>query len=157
MNKVRIEDIDVQSANPAERVVPLSDVLGTTDLAINYFELGPGGQFGFDVHRHNDQEEVFCVQSGTVTFERKTDEIEVDGGEVIRFAPGEFQLGVNNGDELVTAFALGAPLKTREIEYLRACPRCDERTVQALRPFDEGDAFVVTCNDCGTETVREER
>ena len=157
MQTVTIDDVDVPTANPAERVCPLSDALETTDLAINYYVLGPGEQFGFDLHTHHDQEEVFYVRSGTATFETETDSIDVHAGEVVRFAPGEFQIGRNEGDEHVRAIALGAPRETMEIEYLRECPTCDERTVQPLAPFRETGAFVVTCATCGTETIREER
>ena len=157
MNIVRIEDIDVPTANPAEVVCPLSEALGTTGLAINYYVLAPGERFGFDLHRHRDQEEVFYVQSGTVTFETETDEVVVEAGEIIRFAPGEFQIGRNLGDERVTALALGAPQRTKEIDYLRECPACEKRTVQSLDPPDEASAFIVRCTDCGVETVRETR
>ena len=157
MKKVRIEDVDVSTLNPAETVCPLSEALDTTGLAINYYELAPGERFGLDLHRHRDQEEVFYVQSGTATFETETDEVIVETGGIIRFEPGEFQIGRNLGDERVIALALGAPRRTREIDYLRECPTCEERTVQSLDPPDEGTAFVVRCTECGVETVRETR
>lgn len=155
MNKIRIVDIDVPTPNPAEAVRPLSDVLDTTGVAINSYVLGPGEQFGFDVHRHNDQEEIFLIQEGTASFELESDEVEVSAGEAIRFAPGEFQLGSNQGDDRVHAIAIGVPRETKDIEYLRECPDCCQRTVQRLDPPDERGEFVITCNDCGTETVRE--
>lgn len=99
MAKVTIDEIDIPTPNPAQRVVPLLDSLVTDDLAINYYELALGQQFGFDVHRHNDQEEVFYVQAGTVTFELAHGEIEVGPGEVIRFATGDSNGSTNNPDE----------------------------------------------------------
>ena len=155
MDKVAIDDVDVPTPNPAERAVPLSDVLGTNELAINYYELATGQRFGFDVHRHMDQEEVFYIQQGTVTFQLADGEVVVGPREVIRFAPGEFQLGVNHADELVKAVGLGAPRGSRDIEYLRECLHCDDETVQTLEPSETG-VFRVTCNRCERETVREE-
>lgn len=156
MKKVSIDAVDVPTANPAERVVPLSESLGTSDLAINYYELATGEQFGFDIHRHHDQEEIFYIQSGTVTFRLADGEVHVGPGEVIRFAPGEFQLGINESQETVTAVALGAPRDTADIEYRRHCPHCERDTVQTLHPRTDG-VFLVTCNSCGEDTVRDER
>lgn len=155
MKKIRIDDIDIPpSTSPADIVRPLSEALGTTGLSINYFEITPGESFGYAYHRHNDQEEVFYVQSGTATFETESGDVDVESGGVIRFAPGEFQLGTNQGDERVTAIALGAPRGSEEIEYFIECPDCDERTVQPLEPMNEEGEIVIRCSECGTETER---
>lgn len=154
MKTVTIEDIDVPASNsPADVVRPLSAALDTTGLAINYFELAPGESFGYDYHRHHDQEEVFYIQTGTATFETESGAVAVDAGEVIRFESGEFQLGTNRGDERVTALALGAPRDSEEIEYLRDCSQCSDRTVQPLE-ISRDNEIIVRCSDCGTETDR---
>ncbi len=155
MNKVSIEDIDTPPSNsPADVLRPLSQALNTTDLAINYFELAPGESFGYDYHRHHDQEEVFYIQAGRPTFETEAGDVDVGAGEVIRFAPGEFQLGTNQTDDRVKALALGAPRGSKEIEYLRNCTQCSERTIQAPEITESPKVLVIQCSDCGTETDR---
>jgi uncharacterized cupin superfamily protein len=155
MKKVRIDDIDVPpSTSQADIIRPLSAALGTTDVAINYFEIAPGESFGYAYHRHNDQEEVFYIQSGTATFETETGDVDVEAGEIIRFESGESQLGTNQGDDRVTAIALGAPRGSEEIEYFIDCPECDERTIQLVEPVNDETEIVIRCSECGTETDR---
>lgn len=151
MRKARIADEATSRLDIAATYARLGDVLETTDLAINYYELDPGDQFGYAVHRHGDQEEVFVILEGTVTFETMDDSLTVESGEVIRFARGEFQLGVNKGDEKVIAFALGAPRDSRELQHYIACETCGERTVHQLLPTDEGMPFQMECTVCETE------
>jgi uncharacterized cupin superfamily protein len=94
---------------------------------------------------------VFYVPEGTVTFETESGEVEVGPDEVVRFAPGEFQLGRNRGDERVVALAIGAPRETEAIEYLRECPECAERTIQVPETVEGGDeGFVIRCKTCDT-------
>ena len=148
MRKVTIHDLDPPSTTSPAYVLPLGDPLGTTHLSINYFELDPGDQFGYEFHRHLDQEEVFYIQQGTATFETSDDEIEVSAGEAIRFSPGEFQLGRNLGASKVIALALGAPKGTEEIEYYRQCPACETRTIQPVT-FDSEERIVrISCAEC---------
>lgn len=153
MQHVRIDEVDIPPTNsPADVIRPVSEELGTTGLAINYFELAPGESFGYAYHRHLDQEEVFYIQTGTATFETETGDIEVESGEIISFSPGEFQLGTNRTDERVTALALGSPRHSENIEHLLDCSECNERTVHTSEVADEQDAIIVQCSDCGTET-----
>lgn len=132
----------------------VGDALGTTAVAINYYELAPGDSFGYAYHRHPDQEEVFVVESGTVTFETEGGPVAVGPDEAIRFAPGEFQRGVNRGDERVSALAIGAPRDTDEAEKLRRCPDCRERTLQTIELAADGDAIITRCLDCDAVTGR---
>lgn len=149
MKKVTVANVEAPSTNsPADVVRPLSGALGTDGLAINYFELAPSESFGFDYHRHLDQEEVFYVQRGTATFETESGDIEVTESELVRFAPGEFQLGRNLSDERVIALALGAPRDSTEIEYLRDCPTCDDRTIQTPEIDEAERTLVVRCSEC---------
>ncbi len=153
MEKVTIEDVENRmSAADVRR--GLSDDLGTSDMAINYFELAPGDSFAFGYHAHVDQEEVFYVQSGTATFETENGDVAVAGGEIIRFAPGEFQRGVNEGDERVIALALGAPRESELDEMRRECADCGERTPNTIEMTDSGEELVTYCLDCGAETGR---
>ncbi|WP_423743731.1 cupin domain-containing protein (plasmid) [Haladaptatus sp. SPP-AMP-3] len=153
MEKVTIDDVDGQmSAADVRR--PVSRALGTEDVAINYYELAPGDSFAFGYHAHGDQEEVFYVQSGTVTFETDDEDAVVSAGELIRFAPDEFQRGVNEGEERVVALALGAPRDTEDIEMYRHCEECGERTRNKIEMADSRDELVTSCLDCGAETGR---
>ncbi|MFB6271199.1 MAG: cupin domain-containing protein, partial [Halobacterium sp.] len=117
MRTVRLDDLDSRMG-PADVSLPLTDALGAANVALNYYELDAGDSFAYGVHAHQEQEEVFYVLSGTVTFHTldvddsgdvEDGEREVRAGELARFSPGEFQRGVNEGDERVEALAIGAP------------------------------------------------
>ncbi len=55
MKKVEISNVDSHTSSGAV-FRPLSAALGTTDLAINYYELAPGDNFGHYYH---------CLDTGT--------------------------------------------------------------------------------------------
>ncbi|ELZ09338.1 cupin 2 barrel domain-containing protein [Halovivax asiaticus JCM 14624] len=157
-----MEKVDLQedgrgpSISPADVYNRLSKPLGTEDLAINYAELEPGGQLGLDYHRHRDQEELFVVTSGTVTFETEAGDVAVGENEAIRFAPDEFQLAHNADDERATLLALGAPRGSREIQYQRNCPTCGEETLQELELNRETGVFEGICTECGEVAIEVE-
>ena len=153
MERIATTDPD-RRMGPAADKRALSSALGTTDLALNYYELDPGDAFGFGYHRHPEQEEVFYVVEGTATFETEDGDVAVGAGEAVRFAPGEWQLGRNAGEERVVALAMGAPEDGRETEMLRECPDCGGRTENAVEMTDDRDALVTRCTDCGAETGR---
>lgn len=151
MKRVAIGDVDhPPTISPAAVLRPLGRALETTDVSINSFELEPGESFGFDYHRHLDQEEVFYVQAGTATFRTENGDVEVAAGEAVRFAPGEFQLGRNDGSDRVRALAIGAPRETTEIEYLRDCPDCGKKTIQTPSVDREAVVFEIRCESCGS-------
>ena len=139
---------------PAADKRALSSALDTESVALNYYELAPGDTFGFGYHRHPQQEEVFYVLEGTATFETEDGDVDVGAGEAVRFAPGEWQLGRNDGDERVVALAMGAPRDARETEMLRECPDCGGRTGNAIEMTDDRDALVTRCLECDAETGR---
>jgi uncharacterized cupin superfamily protein len=151
MEKVQIEAVESRTG-PAAVKRPLTRALDATDLALNYYELAPGDSFAFGYHAHSDQEEVFYVQSGTVTFETEDGPVEVGPGEVVRFAPGEYQRGVNRSSDRVVALVLGAPRESGDLDLRRNCPECDERTANGIRRADDGQGLVTVCEDCGEET-----
>lgn len=151
MEHVRIDAVE-EWMGPASIKRPLGRALGTTEMAINYYELTPGESFAFGYHRHTEQEEVFYIQSGTVTFETEEGDVDVEAGEAIRFGPGEFQRGTNQGEERVVALALGGPAESGETEIRRDCPDCETRTPQRIEPVD--DALRTLCENCDTETGR---
>jgi len=157
MKRVRIGDVP-EDPNPRDIHDirrPVSDALGTEHVAINYFELDPGESFSPGLHAHHDQEEVFYVVSGTATFVvgPGREAVTVEGGELIRFAPGEFQTGgvPEEADEPVVSLAIGAP-GTRhnwggDLESWVYCRNCEEEHPHETRPT--GDGFALTCVACG--------
>ncbi|WP_137284260.1 cupin domain-containing protein [Halorussus salinisoli] len=153
MEKVRIENVESRTG-PADVKRPLTRALGATDLSLNYYELAPGDSFAFGYHAHSNQEEVFYVQSSTVTFETDDGEVEATSGEVVRFAPGDYQRGVNRGDERVVALALGAPQDSGDLDLRRDCPDCGERTTNTIERAGDETGLVTVCEDCGAETGR---
>lgn len=153
MERVSIANVE-KALGPAAEKRRLTRPLGANDLAINYYELAPGDAFAFGYHRHADQEEVFVVESGTVTFETEAGSVEVGPHEAIRFEPGEFQRGVNRGSERVRAVAIGAPQDAGETDIYRDCAGCGERTPQRIERAADGDALVTRCVDCGDQTGR---
>ncbi|PLK18159.1 cupin, partial [Natronobacterium gregoryi SP2] len=123
----------------------------------NYFELEPGEAFSSGLHTHYDQEEVFYVQAGTAIFDTGTGEVPVEAGEVIHFAPGDFQQGYNPEDAegRVVAFAFGAPGAKHDwdqIESLVYCRHCDDKEGHSLSVTDDA-TFELTCSECGNSFV----
>lgn len=164
MRKVAIEDVDLQLSPLGVHSVrkPVSDALGTEHFAMNYLELEPGESFSGGLHAHHDQEELFYVQSGTVTFDvadkpdsDATRSVDVEAGEVVRFPPGQYQEGYNDAerDERVVAFAFGAPASKHDWESLESvlhCSECGEETGHGTSLTREG-AFAFECLECGAE------
>ena len=158
MEQVDVDGVE-NAVQPAAVMRQLTEPLGATDLAINYYELEPGDSFAFAYHRHEIQEELFYIQGGTATFETEAGPVEVEAGEIVRFPPGEFQRGWNRGDERVVALALGAPLEYGEQIKLRDCPDCGEATNneferQPAEDAPKGEIVVGICTECGAETGR---
>ena len=166
METARIDELDrLASAASVKRSV--GTALGTEGLAMNYYELAPGESLSFGYHAHADQEEVYYVQSGTVTFETEAGEVVVDAGSVARSPPGEFKRGANAGEERAVVLSLGVPKAMGETEIRRECPACGERTRQTieveggttlppseLQTTDADGVLVAYCVECGSETGR---
>lgn len=152
MRKVRIDDQE-PVVSPASEERQLTDPLEATNLAVNYYVLKRGDSFAYGYHAHEDQEEVFYVQSGTVTFETDDGPVEVGAGEVIRFAPGEHQRGINEHDDPAVALAIGAPRDSGALDLRRECENCGGRTSHRIERRDDG-AKVTVCERCGAETGR---
>ena len=156
MERVSAEEVDAVSppdegipegamADSIGRVRKLSEPLGTTGMAINHYELAPGESFTISSHCHDEQEEVFYVETGEITFETPEDDLTVGAAELLRVAPGEYQLGTNRSDEPATAIVVGAP-REEDGKMLFACEDCGEYTPHEL---DES-AEQYRCTDCGT-------
>ncbi|MFB6087371.1 MAG: cupin domain-containing protein [Haloarculaceae archaeon] len=153
MKRVSLDDIESRMG-PAADKRPVASALDATTLACNYYVLEPGDSFGFGYHRHPDQEELFYVVEGTATFETEDGDVDVGPDEAIRFAPGEWQLGSNEGDERVVALAMGAPRNAGDTEMVRNCADCGERTPHSIEMADGGDELLARCDECGAVTGR---
>lgn len=140
--------------------LPLSDALGTDDVTVVRYELDPGEQFSGAIHTHHDQEELFYVLEGTATFDRlppaaddptDAEQVTVSAGELVRFAPGEFQCGRNKSTDTVVGLAIAAPGDQHDwdaLETYAPCPECGEQTLHGVSA-DEG--MVIDCQICGNE------
>ncbi|RLM62994.1 cupin domain-containing protein [Halorubrum sp. Atlit-26R] len=126
----------------------LTEPLGASDVAINRYRLAPGERFSQGLHAHMDQEEIFVIVEGDATFETMDGDVTVGAGEAIRFAPGEFQSGKNDGDEAIVAFALGAPRDSEDVRIPQECPECGHDNMRAI-PGDDG--FTLRCPECSAE------
>lgn len=153
MEKVRIEDVD-SWVGPQSAKRPVSRALDAEHLAVNYFELEPGERFGFGYHRHPEQEEMFYIMDGTATFETEEDDVVVEAGQLVRFEPGEWQLGENLGEETVRALAMGAPASENQTDLRRHCEECGGREPTSIERADDGPGIVTICESCGAETGR---
>lgn len=131
---------------------PLTEPLGTTDLAANYYALDPGESFVGGLHSHMDQEEVFVVFEGTITFETMADpavdpkSVIVGPAEVIRFGRGEYQKGHNDGEKRAEVLAIGAPKESVKGRVPRTCPDCGDSEYQETVMI-EGE-LQVQCPEC---------
>jgi uncharacterized cupin superfamily protein len=148
MEKVSIENVEPRSLSGDIDRRGLSDPLGTEDVAINRYRLDPGERFSSALHTHMDQEEVFVVVEGEATFETPDAEVSVAAGEAIRFAPGEYQSGKNDGEDVLVAFGIGAPRHSRDVRVPRECPECGHENMRAV-PGDDGMTLV--CPECEVE------
>jgi|AntRauTorcE11898_2_1112593.scaffolds.fasta_scaffold13863_2 uncharacterized cupin superfamily protein len=126
----------------------VSEALGTTDLAINRYRLSPGEGLPGGLHAHLDQEEVFVVLEGELTFRTLSAPVVVEVGEAVRFAPGEYQTGTNEADAPATVLAIGAPKGTEAIRVPVDCPGCGER---GLAPESRDGEVLLVCPACGAE------
>ena len=157
MEKIAVDDVEVvphpMGVNTERR--PISDALGTDDVTVVHYALQPDEQFSGGIHTHHDQEEVFVILEGSATFEvgrRGEESVTVEAGEAVRFAPGDFQAGRNESDDVVVGLAVAAPGTSHdwgEIESPAPCSACDAVTPHSVRPPE--DDFVVYCLECGTE------
>ncbi|WP_254838148.1 cupin domain-containing protein [Natronomonas marina] len=145
MEKVAIDDLE-NDPRVADVQKHATGPLGLSDMALNYYELEPGDSFSGGIHTHMDQEEVFYVMEGTATFETPEDTHEVGPDEVVRFAPGEYQEGRNDGDDRVRALAMGAPQGMGETRTKLPCRACgaDYHVTDV-----DGEDVTLTCPDCG--------
>ena len=162
MERVSVTDVDPVPVGEASERRGLADALETTNLALNQYRLAAGEGLPGGLHAHMDQEEVFVVLEGEAIFETLDGELSVPEGNIIRFAPGEFQSGRNAGESPLIVLALGAPRETEDMRIPMACPDCDHEnlrldTVDLLTfvcPGCDATHEPRDCPDCGHETLK---
>jgi uncharacterized cupin superfamily protein len=148
-----MERVDIDDVEPrffAEQDVDrraLTGPLGATDLAINYYRIEPEQSLSGGMHAHMDQEEVFYVVDGTVTFETPEETHEVGPDEAIRFAPGEYQTSTNEHDADAVVLALGAPKGSTDVRVPMECRECGESDELQFRMNEDGQ--FLECPECG--------
>ncbi|MEY7848907.1 cupin domain-containing protein [Natrarchaeobius sp. A-rgal3] len=161
MERVSIDDVDPEPNDPSLHTDrrDLTESLSADGVAIVRYVLAPGERFSGSIHAHADQEEIFVVLEGEATFELRTKdegirELVVTADEAVRFAPGEFQSGRNDGSEPLVALALGTPRETEDVRVARI-PTLGDRTVEC--PGCDRDSMRISseagvdfeCPDCG--------
>lgn len=89
----------------------VSDAAGLDLLAVASYEIAPGGQLPRTYHYHEQREELFFVQVGTLTVETPDKEYEVAAGECFAVEPGNPHRAFNpeSADEPVRVLGIGAP------------------------------------------------
>jgi uncharacterized cupin superfamily protein len=159
VNRVRVDDVDAVDLPDAAPRREVGAALGATDVALNRYTLGPGEALADTLHGHGDQEEVFVVLDGAVTFEARplgdeeTVDLTVAAGEAVRFTPGDLQRGRNASDRPATLLAIGAPPGSDDLRFPfdrlppvpDACPDCDHDRDARL----DDERFV--CPGCGAD------
>ena len=121
MEHVATDDLD-NWTGPADVKRPVGRALGTEHMGLRLYELEPGESTAFGYHAHENQEEVFYILDGVLTFETEGGDIEVGAGEAVRFGPGEFQQSRNAGDGRTRVLGMGAPADPGELTLLRVRP-----------------------------------
>ncbi|MFL5867103.1 MAG: cupin domain-containing protein [Thermoleophilaceae bacterium] len=92
----KLSDVpDVMGDYPGEMHM-FGDHLGTEQIAFSFRRMPPdtGGRGSYG-HRHEKQDEVYYVISGTLTFKCEDDEFQVDGGTAVN-VPAHVVRSVHN-------------------------------------------------------------
>lgn len=153
VKRVNADDIE-PLPGPASVKRKLTDELGTTGLALGYYELDEGESSAFGYHAHGAQEEVFYVLRGAVTVRTDSGTVTATADEAVRIPPGELQQAVNERAERAAVLVIGAPRDAGELTLLRFCETCNGETPQEVRDVDSGRVRETVCTDCEDVTGR---
>jgi mannose-6-phosphate isomerase-like protein (cupin superfamily) len=148
MERVAIDELAATELRDGTVRRSLADPLDAAHVAINRYRVPPGAGFPGGLHAHLDQEEAFVVLSGEATFETLDGEVTASSGTAVRFAPGEYQSGRNDGEADLVALAIGAPRDSDDTRIPFACQACG---FDGLRLDADGDGLRFRCPDCGVE------
>ena len=106
INVDEVDDVYAGSGVPGE-FRPLSDALGTEQVAVTLIRVPPHCDFEQGTgHYHEEQEELYLVTRGTLTMRFGDDVQEVGPGAVARIAPRTPRSHRNEGDEPVEMWAV---------------------------------------------------
>lgn len=153
-----MQTIDINQLSPESNESNLQSVsnpLDTDDFAMNYYLLDPGQNFSDGLHTHVDQEEAFFVLEGEATFEAKPEPtaesstVTIGEGQMVRFAPGEYQQGRNESESSVRALAIGAPKGSTDVRVATACRECGKS--EYLEYDLAVEPPVLECPECGMQ------
>jgi len=89
----------------------ISGEVGLQHLGAHHYEAEPGETIPLAYHYHDEQEELFVVQSGTLSVETPEETLTVTAGEVLAVEPNSPQRAFNAPDatEPVNVLGIGAP------------------------------------------------
>jgi uncharacterized cupin superfamily protein len=147
MERVALEDVDPTAFGDGVLRRQLSEPLRTEAVAVNHYRVPPGEELPSGLHTHCDQEELFLVLAGEAAFETlQAGVVTVEAGAAIRFAPGDYQSGLNDGDVELELVAIGAPKQTVDTRIPFRCPACGG---QGLRLDSGPDGLAFICPECG--------
>jgi quercetin dioxygenase-like cupin family protein len=106
---VRADDVDDVYAGsdvPGE-FRPLSDALGTEQVAVTLIRIPPHSDFEQGTgHTHDELEELYLVTRGTLTMRFGDQVTKVEAGSAARVPPGTPRSHRNEGDEAVEMWAI---------------------------------------------------
>lgn len=97
----RLEEVpDAFGGAYAGEMRVLTDSIGAEQVAFTHRSMPPksGGKGGYG-HRHKTQEEIYFVISGQLDFKLEDEVVTVDGGTVVRVAPGVTRSVWNDGPD----------------------------------------------------------
>jgi len=132
----------------------LDEALGISTFGLNYFVADPGEQVPWGRHRHPDHEEAFYVLEGRLRVETPDGEFSVGPDEAFYVPANHWNRAVAAGDEPCRLLAMGAPKEGDEAIIEEPCPECGESTGREYETKDDGETYVLSCADCGAETMR---
>ena len=122
----------------------LTGPLESTEMSIHRFRLDPQSSPPWGLHAHFDQEEVFIVTEGSVTFETFDGLVTVMAGDAIQFESGEYQAIRNDGSDSSTYLAIGAPADSTDIRVPLPCLDCNREELRI--EVDTGELACVACD-----------
>jgi mannose-6-phosphate isomerase-like protein (cupin superfamily) len=103
---------DVESRLPDDKggMWFLKDALNTDHLGFTILELAPNEQGKEHDHGHDNQEEIYYVESGHITVHVANDTVELTEGDAIRIDPATSRQIVN-GETASRLVLVGAPAR----------------------------------------------
>jgi mannose-6-phosphate isomerase-like protein (cupin superfamily) len=91
--------------------------LGLTESGFSYFKIAPSFRMPFG-HRHDEQEEVYVIASGSARLKLDDDVLDLAQWDVVRFPPGTTR-AIEAGPDGAELLAFGAPnTENKDIEML---------------------------------------